>query len=74
MAARSLWLQQLRQQSVRVRVISTALILTVLTLAWLRATVYHPRHESWTTPLIWTILAAYLIWNQFRRPKNSPVK
>lgn len=76
LAARSLWSRQQRQQSLRSRLISTAVFLAVLTIFWLRVTVYHSRHphESWVTPLFWTLFGLYLIWNQFRRPKSSPAK
>lgn len=73
-AARNRWFQQQRQQSIRAKLISTAIGAIVLTGWWLRVTVYHFRHthESWTSPLVWTLFALYLTWNQFRRPKSSP--
>ena len=76
MAARGLWYQQQRSQSLRSKLISTAICVAVLTMFWLRVTVYHSRHphESWTIPFFWTLFALYLIWNQFRRPKAPSLK
>lgn len=75
-AARGVWVQQQRQQPLRTKLISTAVCIVVLTILWLRVTLYHSRHpqESWVTPLFWTIIALYLIWNQFRNPNSAPTK
>ena len=75
-AARSQWFNQQRQQPLRTKLISTAFSVTILTVWWLRVTVYHSRHphESWVLPLFWTVTGIYLIWNQFRSPKSSPAK
>jgi len=76
MAARSLWFQQGRRQSLRTKLFSTAIFLAFLTVLWLRVTVYHSRHphETWAMPFIWTLVGIYLVWNQFRRPKAAPLK
>ena len=75
-AARSHWFDQQRRQPLRTKLISTAFSLAVLTVWWLRVTVYHSRHphENRTLPIFWTVVGAYLIWNQFRSPKSSPAK
>jgi hypothetical protein len=72
-AARGVWFDQQRQQPLFTKLVSAALCVAVLTVLWLRVTVYHSRHphESWMLPLFWTAFALYLISNQFRKPKSS---
>jgi len=68
------WKVRESQKPLRSKIISTIIYVAALALWWIRDTVYHSRHshESWTTPALYTVFAAYVIYVQFRKPKPSP--
>ncbi|HXE07954.1 MAG TPA: hypothetical protein VN612_08665 [Acidobacteriaceae bacterium] len=72
-AQRAAWRKREHEKPLRSKLMTTATILVSYGFLWVRTTLHHKQHphENWMTPAIYTPLALYLIWVQFRRPKGT---
>jgi hypothetical protein len=73
-AQQAAWRAREWQRPLRNKIVSTAFLMVVYGLLWMRATWHHAQHphQSWVTPAMYTPWVLYLIWIQFRRPKDAP--
>jgi hypothetical protein len=72
-AQRAAWRAREWQRPMSSKIISTAVTVFIYGLWWIRVTLHHAQHphESWMIPAMWTPALIYLLWVQFRRPKNA---
>jgi hypothetical protein len=72
-AQRTAWRVRESGRSLRYKIVSTVICVSVYGLWWVRVTLHHAQHphESWMTPAIWTPFLLYMLWVQFRKPKTA---
>ena len=70
---RTLWREREWQRPLRSKILTTAVLIALYSLWWMRVALHHALHphESWMTPTMYTPAFIYAIWAQFRRPKTS---
>ena len=66
------WRAAERQKPLGSKIVTTAVIVVLLSGWWLRVALRHAQHphDDWFNPAMWTLVGIYLVWDQFRRPKD----
>jgi hypothetical protein len=62
-----------RQKPLRSKIITSAVLVAILCGWWIRVALRHSQkaHDSWFGPGLWTLIAIYVSWDQFRKPKSA---